>query len=44
MISMKYDTIISYYAKSAMREKKRKGEAEFCFIRQKKLNFDQIRS
>ena len=34
MISMKYNTIISYYAKSAMREKK--GETESCFIRYKK--------
>ena len=34
MISMKYNTTLSYYAKSAMREKK--GEKESCFIRHKK--------
>ena len=30
---MKYNTIISYYAKSTMKE--RKGEAESCFMRHK---------
>ena len=34
MISMKYNTIISYYAKSTMSGKK--AEAESCFIRHKK--------
>ena len=40
---MKYNTIKSYYAKSAMREKK--GGNRILFHKtQETLNFDQIRS
>ena len=42
MISMKYNTIKSYYAKSAMREKKGRNRILF-FKTQETLNFDQIR-
>ena len=43
MISMKYNAIKSYYAKSAMREKKERNRIVF-FKTQETLNFDQTRS